>query len=114
MSWEFLAGGRPPIVDIWLCSGRVTEADVWLCYDPGNKTDMWQSCIQRSRCCHHTAVTICIDEIRDSAMLDVRWLLSLKAKPKINKCASWSSQQPTCLPPQKNQYNIPKGTGSDD
>lgn len=89
MSWEFLAGASLPTVDTWLCSGRATEADVWLCYDPGNKTDMWLSCIQRSRCCHHTAITICTDEIRDSAMLDVRWLLSLKVKHRINKCASW-------------------------
>lgn len=82
MSWGFLAGAGPPTVDTWLCSGRVTEADVWLCYDPGNKTDMWLSCIQRSRCCHRTAITICTDESRDPGMLDVRWLLPLKVNIK--------------------------------
>lgn len=80
VSWAFLAGVIPPTVDAWLCSRRVTVADVWLCYDPGNKTDVWLCCIKRSRCCHHTAITICIDEMRDSAMLGVRWLVSLKVK----------------------------------
>lgn len=81
--WEILAGASPQTRDAWLCGGRVSEADVWLCYDPGNKTDMWLRCIHRSRCCLHTAITICIDEIRDSAVVDVRWLLSLKVKHKI-------------------------------
>lgn len=84
---------QPPTVDTWLCSGIVTEADVWLCYEPGNKTGMWLCCIQRSRCCHHTAITICTDEIRDPAVLDVWWLLSLKVKYKINNHASWWSRE---------------------
>lgn len=80
-----MAGGRPPFVDIWLCSGGVTEADVWLCYDPGNKTDMWQPRHPgEAGATRHTAVTICIDEIRDSAVLVARWLLSLEVKHKIN------------------------------
>lgn len=60
--------------------GTEAEADVWLCYGPGNKTDVWLRCIQRSRCCHRTAITAGVDEIRDSGVLDVRQLLSLKVK----------------------------------
>lgn len=77
-------------------------ADVWLCYDPSNKTDMWLSCIQRSRCRHRTAITICTDEIRDSAMLDVRLLLSLQGKHKIINVQAVEVSSP----PPKNQNNI--------
>lgn len=71
---DVLAAISPPTSDTWLSCRKVIEADVWLCYDSGNKMDMWLYRIQRSRCGHCRAITICSDEFGDSAMLDVRWL----------------------------------------
>lgn len=95
-SRKFLADISPPIVDTQLWCRRAAEADVWLCYHPSNKTDVWLCCIQQSRCCYHTAIIICSDEIRDLAMLDFTRLSSLGIK-QINMQASKSAHTLTKL-----------------